>query len=66
VTQDEAERNRIGARVWLHLEGEEPTTGVLLSAAEIGAVIREHTKSGVVVLPWSDEGDRWGFEEDTQ
>ena len=58
---DRQVRNRIGARVWLHLDGEERTTGVLLSTAEIGVVIREDAKPGVVALPWSAEGGRWGF-----
>ena len=36
-------------------------SGRLLSTAEIGVVIREEAKPGIVVLPWSAEGDRWGF-----
>ena len=63
VTANQSRRNRIGARVWLHLDGEEHTTGVLVSTADIGVVIREDAKPGVVVLPWSDEGERWGFED---
>jgi hypothetical protein len=63
VADQQDKRRRVGARVWLRLDGEERTTGVLLSAAEIGVVIREDAKSGVVVLPWSAEGDRWGFTE---
>lgn len=44
------QRNRIGARVWLHLDGEERTTGVLLSTAGIGVVIRVDAKTGVHTL----------------
>jgi hypothetical protein len=58
---DQDKRNRIGASVWFQLDGEDRTTGVLLSAAEIGVVICEDAKPGVVVLPWSAEGVRWGF-----
>jgi hypothetical protein len=61
VASNQSRRNRIGARVWLQLDGEERTTGVLLSTADIGVVIREDAKPGVVVLPWSAEGGRWGF-----
>ena len=60
MAANQSRRNRIGARVWLQLDGEERTTGVLLSTAAIGVVIREDAKPGVVVLPWSAEGDRWG------
>jgi hypothetical protein len=60
VNQDK-KRNRLGSGVWLNLDGEERTTGILLSTAEIGVVIREDNKPGVVVLPWSEERSRWGF-----
>jgi hypothetical protein len=50
AAQDKDNRNRIGSRVWLHLDGEKRTTGILLSAAEIGVVIREDNNVGVVVL----------------
>jgi hypothetical protein len=56
VTQDNAKGNRIGSRVCLHLDGDERTTCILLSTAEIGVVIREDAKPGVVVLPWRAEG----------
>ena len=61
MTANQSRRNRIGARVWLQLDGEERTTGVLLSTAEIGVLIREDAKPGVVVLLWSEERSRWGF-----
>ena len=32
AAQDKDNRNRIGSRVWLHLDGEKRTTGILLSA----------------------------------
>jgi hypothetical protein len=61
MADQQNKRKRLGARVWLHLDGEKRTTGVLLSAAEIGVVIREDAEPGVVVLPWTEEGDGWGF-----
>ena len=59
-------RRRVGARVWLQLDGEERTGGVLLSTAEIGVLIREDAKPGVVVLLWSEERSRWGFVDPTE
>ena len=61
VADQQDKRRHVGARVWLQLDSEERTTGVLLSTAEIGVVIREDDKPGVVVLPWSASGTRWGF-----
>jgi hypothetical protein len=61
VADQQDKRRRVGARVWLHLDSEERTTGVLLSTAEIGVLIREDNKPGVVVLLWSEERSRWGF-----
>ena len=61
MADQQDKRRRVGARVWLHLDGEERTTGVLLSTAEIGVLIREDNKPGVVVLLWSEERSRWGF-----
>ena len=56
-------RKRVGARVWLHLDGAERTAGVLLSIAEINVVIREDAQPSVVVLPWETGGSLWGFVE---
>ena len=61
MADQQDKRKRVGARVWLHLDGEERTAGVLLSTAEIGVVIREDAQPSVVVLPWETEGSLWGF-----
>lgn len=61
MADQQDKRRRVGAHVWFHLDGEERTTGVLLSTAEIGVLIREDNKPGVVVLLWSEERSRWGF-----
>jgi len=66
MADQQDKRKRVGARVWLHLDGEERTAGVLLSIAEIGVVIREDAQPSVVVLPWETEGcgDSWTAKRD--
>jgi hypothetical protein len=61
ASKQKDKRKRLGARVWLQLDGEKRTSGILLSTAEIGVLIREDAKPGVVVLLWSEERSRWGF-----
>ena len=56
ASKQKDKRKRLGARVWLQLDGEKRTTGVLLSTAEIGVVIREDAQPSVVALPWETEG----------
>ena len=53
-------RKRVGARVWLIVDGEK-RSGVLWWLGEESVMLREDGSPWLMGFAWSDEGTRWGF-----
>jgi hypothetical protein len=61
MTTNRSKCGRIGDRVWVIPDCKNRSTGVLWWCDAESVLIREDGMLGLVLLPRTDEGDRWGF-----
>lgn len=59
-----AKRRWLGLRVWIAKANGSKHNGTLWWADETSVVIRENGRTGLVALPKSAEGSRWGIVKD--
>lgn len=61
MADQQDKRRRLGARVWLVVDGKKKRPGVLWWIGEDTVMLREDGAPGLRGFAWSDKGERWGF-----